>query len=423
MTQKHIDVRMYNVGFGDCFLIGFGNPKRLILVDAGFHAQGKGAFSSKELVAQILADVERSTGRKRIDVVIATHRHQDHVYTFNSELWDEVEVGEVWMPWVEDRKNPEAKKLWKNKKKVALLLDAALPAMRLSQDERQEVEFLLWNAGVGGKPEFPAWSNAGALDRLHDGFASRDREVPRFLPEGDTTFPETFSTEVLPGVKITVLGPPRDPALLSEGNPIADGESYRTLALLAAAADPGSLPTAFSAGWVVPTDVGGPRPLEPQEERAVEEPLDSADILAAAKAVDGMINATSLVLLLQIGTTRLLLPGDAEWGTWKLILENKKARALLKKLSFIKLGHHGSHNGTPVTVVEEVLPTGVKAMLSTQEGPGSYRNNIPLPELLEQLEEHGIVMVRSDELPDEVPKGFSVGPDEKWVDLKIPYDG
>ena len=39
--------------------------------------------------------------------------------------------------------------------------------------------------------------------------------------------------------------------------------------------------------------------------------------------LDDMINSTSLVLVLEIGSARLLLPGDAEWGTWKRILDRR----------------------------------------------------------------------------------------------------
>ena len=110
MSDK-VQIRMYNVGFGDCFLITLPS-KHTILVDAGFHSQGKGEFGGNELADQVIADVIAIKGEPRIDVVIATHRHQDHVFAFNSEGWDKVEVGEVWLPWVEDRSNPKATKLW-----------------------------------------------------------------------------------------------------------------------------------------------------------------------------------------------------------------------------------------------------------------------------------------------------------------------
>jgi hypothetical protein len=162
---------------------------RTILVDAGFHMSGVGAFKGNELAEQIIADVEEATGKARIDVIVATHRHQDHVYAFNSDRWSEVEVGEVWLPWVEDPEDEDAVKLWKKKTSFAMQLEAAAPALPLSDDDREEIKFILWNAGLdqGIPPEgaMAAWSNAGALRTLRDGFQSRTRPQARFLPESE----------------------------------------------------------------------------------------------------------------------------------------------------------------------------------------------------------------------------------------------
>lgn len=423
--SDEVRVRMYNVGFGDCFLLTLpGN--RTILVDAGFHSQGKGSFSGNELVDQIVEDATAISGRPRIDVVIATHRHQDHIYAFNSDAWDDVEVGEVWMPWVEDRGNQQAMSLWKKQLRFAIQLAAALPTFDLSAADVGDINFMLWNAGatIPGVPEFAAdggWSNAGALDCLHEGFARRDRTRPRFLPERQSV-PETFETLLLPGVKVHVLGPLRDPNLIEELDPEADGETYRALALraasVAALAGGTALSPPFGAAWQVQTDENGFR-LESSDIERIEDLAKGADAVFAAQKLDGMINSTSLVLVLQIGSARLLLPGDAEWGTWKRILENEDARTLVRGATFIKVGHHGSHNATSKTLVEKVLPSRIPAMISTQQGPGTYRNNIPLTDLMTAFDTHQIHYVRSDRSAGLLPEGFRVGPESKWVDLEL----
>ena len=423
--KKVVRVRMYDVGFGDCFLLALPD-KRTVLVDAGFHSQGKGAFGGNELVDQIIADVKAISGEARIDVVIATHRHQDHVYAFNSEKWGDVAVGEVWMPWVEDRSNKQATALWKKQTRFTMQLAAAMPTFGLSAAERDEVDFILWNAGID-LPGLPAiagaggWSNAGALDCLHEGFLRRDRARPRFLPEKKTAV-ESFESPALPGVQVHVLGPARDPDLIEDLDPEADGETYRALALRAAAAGAlnGGPPVAapFGEAWQVAEDEPGFR-LEPGEMERIDDLAKSADAVFAAQKVDSMINSTSLVLVLQIGKTRLLLPGDAEWGTWKRILEDDDARALVRGATFFKVGHHGSHNATSRTLVEKVLPRKIPAMISTQKGPGNYRNNIPLPALMEALDGHGIRYARSDHGEAKLPKGFKTGQGDKWVDLEL----
>lgn len=421
MSEK-ILVRMYNVGFGDCFLLMLPE-KRTILVDAGFHSQGKGEFGGNDLVEQILNDVKDFKGEPRLDVVIATHRHQDHVFAFNSNKWNEFEVGEVWLPWVEDRANPDATRLWKKQQQFAKNLAAAM-AFGLQSKDKESVEFMLWNAGVDLPGfGFEVWSNSGALDCLHEGFKRRDRARPRFLPEKQT-FPESFESPMLPGVRIHVLGPPRNADLIQELDPEADGETYRALALAAAGpmvAGVSPVPAPFGDAWQVPDTEAGERPFEGDDVERVNYLARTADAVFAAEKVDGMINSTSLVLVLEIGKARLLLPGDAEWGTWRRILADEDARALLRGATFFKVGHHGSHNATSKTLVEKVLAPGIPAMISTQEGPGKYRNNIPLSDLLDALKARDIHYVRSDEKQNvQLPSGFNRGGGVKWIDLELP---
>lgn len=419
-----VKIRMYNVGFGDSFLITLPDD-RLVLIDAGFHSQGKGAFSGDELARQIVADVTAIAGEAHIDVVIATHRHADHLFAFNSTVWDDVSVGEVWLPWVEDRQNDKAVRLWKKQQRFAMNLALALTSFQLSQEDRESVEFMLWNAGVE-LPGFAAaggWSNARALDRLHEGFGYRRRPKPRFLP-ATQTFPESFASPVLPDVVVHVLGPSRNPDLIEELDPEADGETYRALAMRAAAAggagDMSSL-TAFGPEWQVRDDEPGAEAcLSPDERKRLEGLAMGADALLAATHVDDMINSTSLVLVIEVGKARLLFPGDAEWGTWKRILADDDARTLLHNATFLKVGHHGSHNATSKTLVEQVLPAKIPAMISTQAGKGKYRNNIPLPDLMTALDAHGIRYVRSDSLPTRMPKGYRKDKDGKWVEVSIP---
>src|SRR6185503_9722257 len=105
-----------------------------------------------------------------------------------------------------------------------------------------------------------------ALDCLHEGFARRDRARPRFLPEKQA-YPESFESPALPGVRVHVLGPPRDPKLIEELDPEGDGETYRALALRAATAamlaGGAAVAAPFGEDWRVPDDEVGPFPLEP----------------------------------------------------------------------------------------------------------------------------------------------------------------
>jgi hypothetical protein len=59
------------------------------------------------------------------------------------------------------------------------------------------------------------------------------------------------------------------------------------------------------------------------------------------------MNNTSLVLVFEVGGTRLLFPGDAQLENWQYALANEKYRALLAGTTLYKVGHHGSRNATP----------------------------------------------------------------------------
>jgi len=60
-------------------------------------------------------------------------------------------------------------------------------------------------------------------------------------------------------------------------------------------------------------------------------------------------------------------------------------------------------------------------MISTQQGPGNYRNNIPLPALLTALQARQISYVRSDFATAPLPGGFEAAENGKWIDLTLPF--
>ena len=70
-------------------------------------------------------------------------------------------------------------------------------------------------------------------------------------------------------------------------------------------------------------------------------------------AIDKAANNTSVVFALEWRGWRLLFAGDAEKRSWKTM----KARSVLKPVHFLKVSHHGSHNGTPADeIFDAILP-------------------------------------------------------------------
>jgi glyoxylase-like metal-dependent hydrolase (beta-lactamase superfamily II) len=108
---KSVRVRMYQVGFGDCFLVSFEYPgevpgERHMLIDFGRkykpHAGG-------DMLA-VAKDIKARTGRQ-LDVVVVSHRHADHLSAFGSsgiaQLIEDCDPKLVVRSWTEDPLAPE----------------------------------------------------------------------------------------------------------------------------------------------------------------------------------------------------------------------------------------------------------------------------------------------------------------------------
>jgi beta-lactamase superfamily II metal-dependent hydrolase len=408
-----VRIRMYNVGFGDCFLITFldKEQERRILIDCG--SVSAGPRPMPKVVKSVISDCTGIDGAARIDVVIATHRHRDHVSGFADSAWRDVEVGEVWMPWTEHPTDPEARRIRETQSMLALLLTTRLAqfianpgATAMDPARVKQLHELMTNA----------LSNEAAMDMLHGGFSGPRRL--RFLPEKDATS-ISFETDVLPGVAVYVLGPSRDPDVIRDMDP-PSGKSYLRIA---DGLGLEGLPEPFRSTWHIPEDqwaIKLPHYLSPNlsaEHRAKLETLNSEMELSVATSLDKAVNGTSLMLVLKIGAKHLLFPGDSQWGTWQSVLKNPDTRALLRKAVFYKVGHHGSHNATPKEFVEEVMAVDMLSMCSTK--PGTY-NAVPREALLKALTDHHANVVRSDDmsvLPEQC-----VCDGDFHADLKIPLN-
>ena len=72
-----LSIRMYHVGFGDCFLLTFhySTIDRHLLIDFGTTRQ------TKEYMKLVAKDIKARCNGK-IDAVLLTHRHKDHLSGF-----------------------------------------------------------------------------------------------------------------------------------------------------------------------------------------------------------------------------------------------------------------------------------------------------------------------------------------------------
>jgi beta-lactamase superfamily II metal-dependent hydrolase len=154
-----------------------------------------------------------------------------------------------------------------------------------------------------------------------------------------------------------------------------------------------------------------------KEEREAIEKAGSGYEMDVAVSLEKAVNGTSLMLMLQVGKTHLLFPGDAQWGTWQAALKNKRWNDLLKQTTFYKIGHHGSHNATPKEFVEKTIGKDFWAMASTKtidQWP-----NIPKPELMNALSMKTDKIARSDKEGQAPKKTFKVH-GKLYIDTSIP---
>lgn len=397
---KSVTVRMYRVGFGDCFLLRFRGDDGdfRVLLDCGTITEGQDQIG--RIVESIISDCMDPDGVARIALVVGTHRHRDHVGGFADPRWNAVEVGEVWLPWTEDPADEAATRIRNKQSSLAARLaprDHETLPLAAAPDTESAPKALARSVHAMA---LNALTNEKAMATLHGGFKSA--VAPKFLPRAEAVF-EARTLAGLPGVTIHVLGPPRDEAAIKAMDPPTGKGFFAQPEAEAASGE------AFSRHWRI--DEAAFRAVAPNST------VTPADLLALQKhasepsgelavALDNAVNNTSLVLLFEVGDQFMLFPADAQWGVWNAILQNSVARALLAKTSFYKVGHHGSHNATPKELIESLMQAGFTAFFSTtamKRWP-----DIPRPPLLEAVRRKAKRWARSDDENAAAASGFSV---------------
>jgi len=438
MAAHTVDVmvRMYHVGFGDCFLLTIqGERSHRVLIDCGTHSGTLLKDSDptfEECVAEIVTDIKKLAATDPedckgpdLDVVVVTHRHRDHVHGFSfHDLWRDVTVGEVWMPWVENLRDPMARGIRDKQEDSARVAFHALKSLSASLRGASGSDPLaakrVKQVDEAIDIVYNSTNNAKAFEQLRGkhGFTGNGAKA-RYLPR--TGFrPDRLGTaeldKVLPHTVVHVLGPSHDARVIKNLDPPAGAGYLRLLgtkegleSLECERTDEcAAAPIPFEGSWTAEEDDYGFDESPLVDLRALcARALDSP--LQIAYRIDNALNGTSLVLLFEIGDVKLLFPGDAQWGTWQVILEDERTAKLLDRLTLYKVGHHGSHNATPREFVEKKLKQSTEAALVSvaKTSYGGGWTEIPKDELVDALKERTLVL-RSDkdtrDKPDNVKR-------------------
>jgi beta-lactamase superfamily II metal-dependent hydrolase len=397
-------VRMFRVGFGDFFLFSVpasDGPKH-ILIDCGVHAADLKTI--RTAVQQMAEECNF-----HLSLVIMTHRHADHISGFGtcSDIFKQITVDRVWMPWFDNPSDETASAIQASLTSLANHLSMRLAAR--ADPASLELASMADNI-TGGVNAAGISANQTALDVLQRGF--KNTQPHDYYKAGDAAkLPDDL---IQAGLTAEILGPPIDSTLIAQ----MTNKTQQYLADVVVAND--VPPKLF--GEAFQSDQGASSRL--YDAAQIKAMIDAAqpDVLAAqAAAADKTLNNQSLVILFSVAGKNLLFAGDAQWGNWENFLYGgaygtpghtaltAKAQAILNKIDFYKVGHHGSANATPKDAVA-AMRLGCVGMCSTQTP--AY-NEVPREPLLHALRARmNDQLARSDQVPAsaEEPANASAGP-------------
>lgn len=354
---NRLTIRMYHVGFGDCFLLTFhyDTVARHLLIDFGTTRQ------SKKYMHDLADDISAQCGGK-LDAVVATHRHKDHLSGFKTDknptkessgsIIADLKPKLVSMTWTED---PELDKAATGpiESNPAVSFVATLKSMQrlaeraatIAESARKAKRFAIANE-LADLSEINI-ANKSALENLLN-MAGPNGET-EFLRYGD----KTGLNSLFRGVRFHVLGPPTvDQWANVKKQATRDEDEYWHLAnywqLLERAFDERRPNKALFSKRFISKIPSSAKWLVDQ----LRDPT-ATDLLRISRVMDSAINNTSIILLIELWGMKMLFPGDAQIESWDYVLngpQKERNRKLLQDVEIYKVGHHASLNGTPKTL-------------------------------------------------------------------------
>ncbi len=233
-----VTVRMYRQGLGDCFFLifeGEDGTRRTMLIDCGVL---KNSPDERQRMREVIEHLRDETGGK-IDVLVATHEHWDHLSGFihAEDLLSELKAGEVWLAWTENPSHPLGQALRARRAQALRAVQAALTRMHLSLDPRvnETAERISAVMEFFGLETSTSTSELGAAPGGGDGASgpllgaspgtAKGLElVTKCGPVRYCTPGEILHLPGLGGVRIFVLGPPVDEKLIKKSDPTKKGQ-------------------------------------------------------------------------------------------------------------------------------------------------------------------------------------------------------
>lgn len=354
MSGETLRVRVYNVRFGDAILVTVPDrgpdgttTTRRILIDLGNAplVANKGGGADDSVFAPVLADILKELDGHHLDLYVMTHEHLDHTQGLpyaamkvlgEAKFKQQFVVDNVWMTASAD---PD----------YATKFPNTVKKMEAHQEQVRQISAYLGAAGMPAALASYLLNNNPArttecvqflreLNPAKTTYVHRETSLAGTHPFQEATFeiwaPEEDASEYYGRLKPLALGVSDGAARAVGGATTATARSRKPKPVL----DPVPEPPRG-------VDLGSFLNLVNSRRTGVADNL---------LAIDKAANNTSLVFMLSWRGWRLLFAGDAEKKSWARM----QKEGVLKPVHFLKVSHHGSHNGTPEdTILEQFLPT------------------------------------------------------------------
>ena len=325
-TPSSLTIRMYNVGFGDCFLLTFHywSSNLHVLIDFGSTSAPK-TGAQGDYMLRIAEDIKKQCGGK-LRAVVATHRHRDHISGFAEDqkpgqIIASLKPEFVIQPWTEDPRAPKkamtaTSSKYKKGTPVANLTAHFLGSLEDMHRVAASVKAFAGDKTLAG-PQLREQLEFIGDDNLKN--AKAVKNLMKMGKAGTAYFVNAGMTlNILPGVKCTVFGPPD----LEQSNAIRKQR----------ARDPGEF-WQFRSFWAaqgssLPKHLVATRQTRGASRPASKTPpsvrwflrqarqIHADQMLELVRDLNSVMNNTSVILLFEVGNRKILFPGDAQIENW-----------------------------------------------------------------------------------------------------------
>lgn len=444
-NEARLRIRLYRHGLGDCILLRFAKEGGFdtcnVLIDCGLITV---ADKPKEKMQAVAQDI-RDACNGRLDVVVMTHEHWDHASGFHSsqarDVFDAMEIGEVWYAWTEDPRNELGQRLRAERAAKVNALATAVSAFANSGSPAMQARGAQLGRVLGFFGLKPGDPPGAAIGRTRDAFEylqARQDVKTRYLSPKQA--PRLL--DGAPNLRVYVLGPPPDEGMIKRSTPTKTGrEVYELASELQLASNLDAAFLRLGPNGAPDGDSFDDCPFDPGLRREVRAgqrySLELAELVSSvwqaqgedwrkidedwtqaaetlALNLDSHTNNTCLVLAFEFTDTGevMLFPADAQVGNWlswqdlrwKVGDHHVTGPDLLSRTVFYKVGHHGSHNATLRDKgLEQMTSENLVAFIpvAKQEAIKNRWMGMPFNPLVERLKEktYGRLLVADEERP------------------------